>query len=403
MRSGMPQPGDVALHDPPDFSLALGGPLFQLLRRAGLSDDALALVKRRVLVISLFAWLPLLILSALSGEMLGGSAAVPFLLDVDVHVKFLVVIPLLIAAELVVHRRMRPLVNQFLDEDLIPEGARTRFGAAVASALRLRNSVAAEVVMIAFVYLVGVLVVWRHYVSLGTTTWYATPCPGGSNLSPAGLWYGFVSLPVFQFLMVRWFFRLFIWTHFLWQVSRIELKLVPTHPDRAGGLGFLSNAVYAFIPLTAGFGAVLAGPFADRIFHAGARLPDFEIQIAAAVVLLVLLSVGPLLVFAPRIAQAKRTGILEYGALAQRYVRDFGVKWLRAGAPGDEPLLGSVDIQSLADMGSGYQVVRTMRMAPVALQDILLVALAAVAPMAPLLLTVMPLDQLLREVFGLLL
>jgi len=399
----MAAPVDEALQAPADFSLVLGGPLFQILRRVNLTDDALALLQRRILAISLFAWLPLLALSAVDGQMLGGDAAVPFLMDISVHVRFLVALPLLIAAELVVHRRMRPLVNQFLDEDLIPEGARTRFGAAVASALRLRNSVAAEVVMIAFVYLVGVLVVWRHYVSLGTTTWYATPCPGGSNLSPAGLWYGFVSLPVFQFLMVRWFFRLFIWTHFLWQVSRIELKLVPTHPDRAGGLGFLSNAVYAFIPLTAGFGAVLAGPFADRIFHAGARLPDFEIQIAAAVVLLVLLSVGPLLVFAPRIAQAKRTGILEYGALAQRYVRDFGVKWLRAGAPGDEPLLGSVDIQSLADMGSGYQVVRTMRMAPVALQDILLVALAAVAPMAPLLLTVMPLDQLLREVFGLLL
>jgi hypothetical protein len=388
--------------DPPDFSLVLGGPLFQLLRRTRLSDDALTLLRKRVLVISLFAWLPLLALSALGGQMLGGGAAVPFLMDIEVHVRFLVVVPLLIAAELVVHRRMRPLVNQFLEQDLIPEGARTRFDAAIASMLRLRNSVLAEVLLIAFVYFVGVLIVWRHYVSLDTTTWYATPSAGGSTLTLAGMWYGFVSLPIYQFLGYRWFFRLFIWARFLWQVSHIDLKLVPTHPDRAGGLGFLSSVLYAFVPLAAAFGAALAGPLADHIFYSGARLPDFKMQIAATVILLVFLFVGPLLVFAPRIARAKRTGLLEYGALAQRYVREFDVKWLRGGAPADEPLVGSGDIQSLADLANSFEVVRTMRIAPVAMQDMLLLAIAALVPIAPLLLTVMPLEELLKLVLGLL-
>src|SRR5512139_40104 len=102
-----------------DFSLVLGGPLFQLLRRAHLSGDALTLVRRRVLAITAFTWLPLLALSAAGGQLLGANAAVPFLMDVDVHVKFLVAIPLLILAELVVHRRMSPLVNQFLEQGLI--------------------------------------------------------------------------------------------------------------------------------------------------------------------------------------------------------------------------------------------------------------------------------------------
>lgn len=401
MRSPIPKTSGDALQDARDFSFALGGPLFQLLRRAHLSDDALTLVKRRVLVISLFAWLPLLALSALGGRMLGGRAAVPFLMDISVHVRFLVAIPLLIVAELVVHQRMRALVNQFLDQDLIPESSRTRFDAAIASVFRLRNSVLAEVLLIAVVYLIGVLIVWRHYMVLDTTTWYATQSAGGSTLSLAGMWYGFVSLPIFQFLVVRWFFRLFIWARFLWHVSRLELKLVPTHPDRAGGLGFLSQSLVAFIPLAAAFGAVLAGPLADRIFHAGAKLPDFKMQIAAAVVVLVLVFVGPLLVFAPRIAQAKRTGLLEYGALAQRYVREFDVKWLRGGAPADEPLVGSADVQSLADMANSFEVVRTMRMVPVALRDILVVAVAVLVPIAPLLLTVMPLDQLLKVALGL--
>ncbi len=233
-----PREGVAAFRNPPDFSLVLGGPLFQLLRRAHLSDDALMLVRQRIIVFALLAWLPLLVLSALEGQLLDGGVAVPFLMDVEVHIRFLVAMPLLIIAELVVHRRMRPLVQQFLERNLIPESAMTRFEAAVASAFRLRNSVLAEVLLIAFVYGVGILVVWRQYLALGTATWYATPSAEGSKLSVAGIWYGYVSLPIFQFLLCRWYFRMFIWIRFLWQVSRIELSLVPTHPDRVGGLGF---------------------------------------------------------------------------------------------------------------------------------------------------------------------
>ena len=149
-----------------DFSLVLGGPLFQLLRRAHLTGDALELLRRRVLVISLFAWLPLLVLSALEGQALGGSVAVPFLLDVEVHAKFLIVLPLLIIAELVVHRRMRFVVKQFLDRNLIAENDLPRFNAAIASAFRLRNSILAEVLLIAFVYVVGVPIIRQQFTVL---------------------------------------------------------------------------------------------------------------------------------------------------------------------------------------------------------------------------------------------
>ncbi|MBP1776008.1 MAG: hypothetical protein H6Q86_2018, partial [candidate division NC10 bacterium] len=107
MTAPPPVPSARLLREPQEFSLVLGGPLFQLLRRAHLTDDALLLVRQRIIVISLLAWLPLLILSALDGQALGGRATVPFLLDVDVHVRFLLALPLLIVAELVVHQRMR--------------------------------------------------------------------------------------------------------------------------------------------------------------------------------------------------------------------------------------------------------------------------------------------------------
>jgi len=390
------------LRHPPDFSLVLGGPLFQLLRKAHLSDDAMLMIRRRVVVIALFSWLPLLLLSALEGRLLGGGVAVPFLFDVEVHVRFLVTLPLLIAAELVVHRRLRPLLQLFLERNVIPESGIPRFEAAVASAFRLRNSALAEVLLIGLVYGFGILVVWRHYLALDAATWYATPSADGSVLSLAGMWYGYVSLPIFQFLLCRWYFRLFVWARFLWQVSRIGLSLVPTHPDRLGGLGFLANSAYAFAVFAVAHGTMVAGLIANRIFFLGASLTDFKVEIAVMVVFVVTALLGPLLAFTLQLAQAKRTGLREYGTLAERYVREFDAKWLRGNAPVDEPLVGSADIQSLADLGNSYEVVRTMRLAPITRDAILLLGAATLVPIVPLLLTMMPLEELVRTLFGIL-
>ena len=383
-----------------DFSLVLGGPLYQLFRRAHLSGDALDLLRRRIVVLSLLAWLPLALLAGFEGRLLPGTATVPFLLDVEVHVRYLLAIPLMVVAELVVHQRMRAVLQQFLGRKLVPEAVRTQFDAAVASVARLRNSVLAEILIIAFVYGVGIFVVWRNYVALDANTWYATTSAAGSRLSLAGMWYGYVSLPLFQFLLLRWYFRVFIWARFLWQVSRIELKLVPTHPDRVGGLGFLANTAYAFLPLALAHGAVLAGMLANRILHLGAKLPEFKAEVVLMLFFVQFLVFGPLFAFAAQLARAKRTGLGEYGSLAARYVREFDGKWLRGGAAPGEPLVGTADLQSLADLGNSFEVVKGMRLAPVTRDAILQLAAATLLPVVPLLLTMMPWDELLKRLFG---
>jgi len=385
-----------------DFSLVLGGPLFQLLRGSRLSDDALGLLRQRILFFSLFSWLPLLVLSALEGHLFNGSATVPFARDIDVHIRFLIAMPLLIVAELVVHQRTRPLVQQFLERKIIQGDAVPRFADAIKSAVRLRNSISAELLLIAFVYVVGIVVVWRQFFALETGTWYATPSAEGTRLSLAGMWYGYISLPFFQFLLCRWYFRWLIWTRFLWQVSRIELSLVPIHPDRVGGLGFLSSTIYAFAVLAAAHGVLLAGLLANRILYLKEALPSFVPEIAVLVFFMLFLCLGPLLVFAPQLTQARRTGLREYGTLAERYVREFEAKWLRGGAPADEQLLGSADIQSLADLSNSVEVVRTMRAAPFTKDDILRLMATTLAPIVPLLLTMMPLGELLKTLFGIL-
>jgi hypothetical protein len=386
---------DTLLKEPGDFSLILGGPLYQLLRRTHLSGDALQLVHRRIIVMALLAWMPLLLLSVAEGHAWGDSVKLPFLYDVSLHVRLLIALPLLIVAELIVHQRMRLVVRQFMERGLIPDATRAKFDAAIASAMRLRNSITAEVLLIAFVYVVGVGFVWRTQVALDVTSWYGVSTDGKLQPSLAGWWLGCVSLPLFQFLLLRWYFRLFIWARFLWQVSRIELKLMPMHPDRCGGLGFLALVSHAFLPFLLAQGALLAGVMADRIFFAGAKLLDFRLELIGTVAVMVFVILGPLLVFGPKLAAAKRMGLREYGTLAERYTREFDDKWLRGGAPADEPLIGSADIQSLADLCNSFEVVKGMRIVPFNLQTVVQLAVATLLPVAPLLLTIFSLEDLL--------
>ena len=379
--------------DPADFSLVLGGPLYQMWRRAHLAGDALELLRRRIIVLTTVAWAPLLVLSVVEGQALGG-VALPFLYDIELHVRLLVAVPLLLLAELVVHRRLRPMAQQFLERNLIPDSEVPRFHAAVTSAMRLRNSVWAEVAIIAFVYIVGVGIVWRTQ-TLGVASWHGAPVNGLWRPSLAGWWLGLVSLPLFQFLLLRWYFRIFIWTRFLWQVSRIQLRLMPAHPDHVGGMSFVGSVGYAFSPLLLAQGAVLAGLIANRIFYAGAKLPDFKVELIGLVTVMVFALLGPLLVFSRQLEAAKRAGVREHGVLAQRYVREYERKWLRGGAPPDEPLLGSADIQSLADLGNSFGMVKEMRWVPFTVTTVFQLAVTTLLPVLPLTLTMISLEELL--------
>jgi len=386
-----------------DFSLVLGGPLFRLWRGTRLSGSQLQLLRRRIIAMVLLTWMPLLLLSIAEGHAWMGTLALPFLFDVEQHLRLLVALPLLIFAELVVHRRMHLIVLQFLSRGLIPDAARPRFDAAVTSAMRLRNSAAAELLMIAFVYGVGVPYFWRNYVALDVVSWYGVMVAGKLHPSSAGWWLGCVSLPVLQFLLLRWYFRLFIWARFLWQVSRIDLMLLPTHPDRCGGLGFLMSVRRAFAPLLLAQGALLAGLIANRILFAGGRLPNFLLEIVAVAAVTVSVILVPLLVFAPKLDKVRHTGVADYGVLAQKYAREFDQKWVRGTAPAEEPLLGSADIQSLADMGNSFEVVQEMRSVPFTIPDVLQLAAIPVLPTLPLVLTMFSPQELLAQLLKMIL
>jgi hypothetical protein len=195
------------LQESPDFSLVLGGPLYQLLCRVHLSGSALEQLHRRILVGGLVTWLPLALLSRIQCAPAG--AKLTFLHDIETHVRFLIAVPVLIAAELIVHRRMRITVKRFVERGIVKTEDMPKFHAAIEAAMRLRNSVPLEVALLILIYTAGHWI-WRSQANLGTASWYALPEGAHLHLTLPGYWYAFVSMSIFQLILLRWYLRLFI-------------------------------------------------------------------------------------------------------------------------------------------------------------------------------------------------
>jgi hypothetical protein len=381
-----------------------GGLVSWGLQRIGVREPTRVLRLRvaSIAILPLIAWIPLFLLSTIDRKLLPGSVGTPFLLDLSAHIRLLVALPLFILAARVGEARILPTLQQFLARRLVPEKSVPRFEAAVASMFRLGDSIVADLLIIAIIYSVDTLVAHRTSVSNEVATWYATSVAQGSHLTPAGICYAYFSLPIFQFALLRWYFRLFIWGRFLAQVSRLKLNLVPTHPDRVGGLGFLTICTPALTVFAMAHGALLAGWLSTRVVIAKASLTEFKGEVVAIVAFVLCLTVAPLTVFARSLTRAKRRGVIEYGALAARYANEFRDKWIVPEADYKEPLVGSADIQSLADMAGSYEIVQTMRSVPITPLMIVGFAGATLLPVAPLLLTLMPLSEILKKLAGIL-
>lgn len=378
-----------------------GGLFFEALRRAGVNEATLQRLRTPlILLLPAIAWLPLLVLSALDGELSQSATGTPFLRDYSAHIRLLIALPLFLIAGRVAEARIRPTVQQFLARGLVPPASMEKFKASVASAFRLGDSVLADVVIIALLYSVDVFVVRRTDLVAQTAAWFSNPSSSGPVLTIGGIYYAYVSLPILQFILLRWYYRLFIWGRFLRHTARLRLRLVPTHADRVGGLGFLIAGTQAFTFFAIAHGTLLAGWLATPVIGGKASLPSFQTEIVLVVIFVLLLTVAPLLSYLPVLARTKRRGIIEYGALATRYVREFDDKWVQGQASSGEPFIGSADIQSLADMGNSYTVIQDMRSLPITPQMIIGFAIATLIPVAPLLLTLMPLSEILKKLAG---
>jgi hypothetical protein len=210
-------------------------------------------------------------------------------------------------------------------------------------------------------------------------------------------WYWGVCMTLSRFLILRWLWRLALWTFFLWRVSRLDLRLVPTHPDRAGGLGYLEFVHNGFAPLILAVSAIQSATLAEDI--ASGRMIFDAIYPTVAFVLIAdaVLFLGPLFIFSPKLRRCRIKGLRDYGALGERYVKAFENKWLGAGPAPKESLLGTPDIQSLADLSTSVDIVHDMRTAPISVDMLIYLAGAALLPLLPLALFKYPLADLLER------
>lgn len=377
-----------------DFSIVLGGPLYQFYLRTHLAKPALALYKRRIIFITLFAWLPLLLLSAISGNSFSG-VTIPFIYDIETHARLLGALGFLIAAEIIVHEKIQLITQQFLDRNIIPAQNREQFNNIIATVYRFRNSVLAELLMLILVYSIGHWS-WKEYAAPTVATWYAVPLNGQLKITLAGYWYIFVSIPIFQFILLRWYFRLSLWYCFLWKVARLKLNLNSLHPDRSGGVGFLGHSIIAFWPVLMAHTILISGFIANRIWHAEATFPQFKLEMICSVVFLMFLVLIPLCFFIPLLVKTKINGTFKYGILASHYVNDFRQKWIN-NSENSKALLGSSDIQSLADLFNSFEVTSKMRVLPFSRESIFQLFILIIIPLLPLILTMIPIDEIVKN------
>jgi len=380
----------AAVHD---FSIVLGGPVYDFLQRIGLVKLGLPNNLRRIVTVVVITWVPLLLLSIKDGLVIGHSVQIPLLLDYSTYGRLLVGLPLLFVAEVVIDPAIRSAVKEFVDARLIQEKELPEFERVLHRAQKLRDSVIPELLLLLLAFF-PVFLFQREWQSGTISSWHST----AKGLTASGWWYAAVSAPLLRFFLYRWAFRYFIWTALLWKLSRTPLHLIPTHPDRAAGLGFLSITQTRFGVLFCALGCSFAGHIANSVTHEGASLASFEILIAAFAALCVIVGICPLVLWVPKMARVRRTGLREYSALGNQYTEEFDRKWVHYSEPPSEPLLGSGDIQSLADLANSYQVIEEMSIAPITKGLVIKLAVLASAPLIPVIVAVTPTSAILNAI-----
>lgn len=385
-----------------DFRIIGGGPVYRLFTRLGIGEAEGYSVWRAALLFTLIAWVPLFLLALVQQFALGIVPRFSLFGDMLVYARLFIVVCILLAAVGYVSPSTTMVVREFRRSGIIQPADDKKFAAVLADARRLGNSALAETILIIASYIgafVGLRMEWHDQVS----TWLAIVSHGHEQLTPAGWWYLVITVPLFQLLLYRWLWRLFIWYRVLWGVSRLPMQLMPTHPDLMGGLGFLiiGHAGFAFIIFTAS--VLISASVGNRYLLHHIHPPTYLTLFASIITVLLIVFILPLFMFTPQLIRAKRQGLLDYTYMASIYVRAFTEKWENGRNVPPEDMLGNPDYQSLADMTNGFNNVRRMRVIPFTFNLFLFFLLMAFIPIIPLLFTVRTAREIIDIFFKLIL
>jgi len=385
-------PADGATTVPiPDPCAGLGifrsGSIHHVIQRTGLGGPRKVVLANRFVIVGAIVWLPLLIISIVEGQAFGNSVAVPFLYDWSAHIRFLIVIPLFLLADVITEPQLIKTIQQFQLSKLIADEDKDSFRENVRRMAELVQSRWSDVIFLALVILFAVFEVSREP-ALGSTSWLYVQDGSSGQLSLAGVWFYYFGIPLYQFIFLNWLWRYMVWTKFLWRTSRIKLRLNAIHPDRSGGLGFVGIAQASFAPFILGFSSLYSSIFAKEIIFDGKELTGFTPEIAVLTALFLIFFLAPLLVFSPRLMSIRVNDLRRHGALASAAARSFTSRWIDVGDKDAQELLGSSQIDALANLATTYATIKRTRIAPIDLITALSIVFATLGPMVPLVLTV---------------
>ena len=380
------------------FSIVEGGPIYDLLRRLHLVRQTASNVWARLIILLALIWFPLLLFSFKDGLAFGHQVRIPFLYDLAMYGGFLLGLPVLLFAQLYIDPSVRQSVLEFVHAHFIPDQELPQFERILRRVRQIRDSWIIEVILLGLA-LLPLFLLEHEWVTGMVTNWHTT----GRGISAAGWWYALVSTPVIRYIAYRWVFRFILWAMLLWQITQLQLTLMPTHPDHSAGLEFLGMSEKHFGLLFCALGCSFAGRIGNSMLFEGTPLAHFE----PVMVGFLLLSVGmgslPLALLTPTMMTVRRKGLLEYGTLAKSYSESFDRKWVHCATRPSEPLLGAPDIQSLADMGHSFLQIEKMRRIPISRTLVQQLVGRSVLPLVPIIIFGTPIPELARELLKLLL
>jgi len=378
-----------------ELSLVRGDILYRLQRRIGLIPPDGPGIGRRALFWALFAWLPIALWAWYTNRALPPAAVQePLLGHFGIHVRFLVAVPLFLIAEGMAHGFSTGILPYFVKSGVVPETEVPRLRGTLAGIAKLRDAVMPWVAILAFaVAFITVSDVIREPHEIAWAI-------GGSGADPrlgfGALWFLYVGRPIYLTLLLGWLWRIVLTFLLFRGITKLDLAIVPTHPDRAGGLGFLERFPKAFMPVVLAAGAVLAAGMAHDVVYHGVTVESLRLPMIAFVVAALVVFLSPLLVFAGPLLKAKKQALLDYGALIGSHGWLVHERWIAGRDVKDDAILNAPELGPVADTLALYEAVKNMRAVPLGKASVAPILLAAAAPMLVVLAIQVPVKDILR-------
>lgn len=374
-------------------SLVRGGLFFRAQEALGLIRPNKWNLIRRIVVLIAINWIPLLVITAITNP--GGLHS--FFADGRVHARLLVAIPALLLGEAVMDTRFHAVLAYLYSASLLDGPGQSRMDAVLATIGRLRDAYLPEIIILALIY---IRLLARYRALVDTTPWLGQAVGGGFHFTAAGWYAFFVSTPLWSFVLALALWRWLLWFYFAFMLSRQKLHLVASHPDKRGGLGFLSLMIWAFAVIAFAANCAIASTWRHNILHHGFHLVDYKLYAIVLASILFMIALAPLAAFVPRLVELRVRGIVDHGVLGQIHSAHFNHRWVLNRAGHEAEFLVAPEINTLSGFSNVYEKVGDLRPFPADLRSLAGLVIAMVVPAIFVLMTQIPLVDILKDLLG---